>query len=74
MPVYFLIQSTMIYVVGIKVFAQLHRYDNIYFSGSTVAILITFLAVVVSTAEVFHRVIEVPSKILTHKFYDFITS
>jgi peptidoglycan/LPS O-acetylase OafA/YrhL len=74
MPGYFLTQSTLIYVVGIKVFSQLHHEDNISFLGSAMATLITCLAVVVPAAEMFHRVVEVPSKIFAHKFFDFITS
>jgi peptidoglycan/LPS O-acetylase OafA/YrhL len=73
-PGYFLTQSTLIYVVGIKVFSHLHQEDNISFPGSVMVTLITCLAVVVPAAEVFHRVVEVPSKICAHKFFDFITS
>ncbi|KAI9734049.1 MAG: hypothetical protein M1818_006987 [Claussenomyces sp. TS43310] len=70
---YFLIQSTMIYLVGIKVFAKLHHEDGISFPGSTMVTLITCLAVVIPAAELFHRLVEVPSKVFAHKFYDFIT-
>jgi peptidoglycan/LPS O-acetylase OafA/YrhL len=64
----------MIYVVGIRVFAQLHHVDGVDFPAATVVTLITCLAVVVPAAELFHRVVEVPSKIFAHKFYDFITN
>ena len=71
---YFLVQSTLIYLVGIKVFRSLHHDNATSFSGSVIATLITCLVVVVPTAEVFHRVVEVPSKLLSHKFFDFITA
>ena len=64
----------MIYIVGIKVFSKLHHDNGISFPGSATVTLITCLAVVVPAAEVFHRVIEVPSKVFAHKFSDFITS
>jgi peptidoglycan/LPS O-acetylase OafA/YrhL len=71
---YFLVQSTLIYVVGIRVFAKLHHDDDVSFPGATAVTLITCLAVVVPAAELFHRLVEVPSKIFAHMFYDFITS
>jgi hypothetical protein len=71
---YFLIQSTLIYIVGIRVFSKLHHGNSISFSGSTMVTLITCVAVVVPAAEIYHRVIVVPSKAFAHKFYDFITS
>lgn len=71
---YFLIQSTLIYLVGIRVFSKLHHEDSISFSGSTVVTLITCIAVVVPAAEIYHRVIVVLSKAVAHKFYDLITS
>jgi hypothetical protein len=71
---YFLIQSTLIYLVGIRVFSELHHEDSISFSGLTVVTLITCIAVVAPAAEIYHRVIVVPSKAFAHKFYDSITS
>lgn len=71
---YFLIQSTLIYIVGIRVFTKLHHDDGIDFRGSTMVTFITCLAVVVPAAEIFHRVVEVPSKVFAHTFYDFITN
>jgi peptidoglycan/LPS O-acetylase OafA/YrhL len=35
---------------------------------------ITCLVVTIPLAELFHRLVETPSKLLAHKFYDFITS
>ncbi|KAL1970097.1 hypothetical protein VTN77DRAFT_6502 [Rasamsonia byssochlamydoides] len=70
---YFLIQSNMIYIVGIRVFTQLRR-EGLSFAGSTVVTLITCLAVTIPAAEAFYRLVELPSKVLAHRFYDFITS
>ncbi|RMD39449.1 hypothetical protein DV735_g5680, partial [Chaetothyriales sp. CBS 134920] len=71
---YFLVQSPMMYTVGIKVFTSLRTTDHIGFSGACMVTLITCLAVIVPMAEVFYRCVEIPSKIGAHKFYDFITS
>jgi hypothetical protein len=71
---YFLIQSTLIYLVGIRVFFKLHHKDSISFLGSTVVTLITCISVVVPATEIYHRVLVVPSKAFAHKFYDLITS
>ena len=64
----------MIYLVGIKVFTELHHYRSVSFAGSVMVTLITSLVVVVPVAEIFHRTVELPSKVLAHKFYDFVTS
>lgn len=63
----------MIYLVGIKVFTQL-RHNHISFPGSVTVTLITCLVVIVPLAELFYRLVEQPSKLLAHKFYNFITS
>jgi peptidoglycan/LPS O-acetylase OafA/YrhL len=36
--------------------------------------LITCLVVTIPAAEVFYRLVELPSKLLAHKFFDFITA
>lgn len=70
---YFLTQSILIYLVGIKVFTRTHHFDGASFPGSTIATLISCLVVTIPMAELFYRVIEVPSKVVAHKFFDFIT-
>ena len=64
----------MIYLVGIKVFTKLHLDNGVSFPGSTIVALITCLIVIIPLAELFHRLVQEPSKLLAHKFYDFITS
>lgn len=64
----------MIYLVGIKVFTQLHHFDKVSFAGSVMVTLITCLSVIIPSAEVFYRLVELPSKVWAHKFYDFITA
>ncbi|RMZ81377.1 hypothetical protein DV738_g2262, partial [Chaetothyriales sp. CBS 135597] len=64
---YFLVQSPMMYTVGIKTFTALRTTHNIRYSGSCMVTLITCLAVIVPMAEVFYRVVEIPSKIGEHR-------
>lgn len=63
----------MMYLVGITVFTQLRDQNN-SFTGSVMVTFITCLVVTIPLAELFHRLVETPSKLLAHKFYDFITS
>ncbi|RQM04786.1 hypothetical protein DH86_00004339, partial [Scytalidium sp. 3C] len=70
---YFLIQSTMIYLAGIKTFQHL-RANHTSNQGAVIVAFITSLAVVVPVAELFYRLVEEPSKLFAHKFYDFLTS
>lgn len=69
---YFLIQSTMIYLVAIKVFQSMRPHNS--FPGSVLVALITSLIVIIPLAELFYRLVQQPSKLLAHKIYDFITS
>ncbi|RFU28629.1 hypothetical protein B7463_g7696, partial [Scytalidium lignicola] len=70
---YFLIQSTMIYLVGIKTFQHLLA-NHISYSGSVMVALITSLAVIIPMVELFYRLVEQPSELFAHKFYNFLTS
>lgn len=70
---FFLIQSTMIYIVGIRVFMHLRYKKDMSFPGSTIVTLITCLAVVIPAAEAFHWLVEKPSKLLAHKSFEWIT-
>ncbi|KAG0645650.1 hypothetical protein D0Z07_8555 [Hyphodiscus hymeniophilus] len=69
---YFLVQSTMIYLVGIKTFQSMRGHNS--FPGSVIVSFITSLLVTIPVAEAFYRIIQEPSKVLAHKSYDFITS
>ncbi|TVY83849.1 hypothetical protein LSUE1_G001624 [Lachnellula suecica] len=69
---YFLTQSIIVYLVGIKVFTQVRRNDHGSFPGATIATLVTCVAVTVPVAEVFYHLVELPSKLLAHRFFDFL--
>jgi len=71
---FFLIQSTMIYLVGIKLFTRLQEVDRVSFSGSVIVTLMTCLLVIVPLAEMFHWLVVMPSKAFSHRAFDFITS
>ena len=71
---YFLLQSIFAYIVGIRVFDSLRNKHKISSGGSVMVTLITCLAVTVPAAELFHRLIVVPSRYLSHNFHDFIIS
>lgn len=64
----------MMYIVGIRVFNSLYTNHHISFGGSNMVALITCLVVTIPLAELFYRLVELPSKHLAHKFYDFITA
>ncbi|EED14776.1 conserved hypothetical protein [Talaromyces stipitatus ATCC 10500] len=70
---YFLLQSIFAYIVGIRVFEGL-RSRHVPHDGAVMVALITCIAVTVPAAELFHRLIVVPSRYLSHNFYEFITS
>lgn len=67
---YFLIQSIIIYTAGIKVFTQTRQYDGANFPSSTIAALVTCLVATIPAAELFYRLVELPSKVLAHRFFD----
>ncbi|RDW66689.1 hypothetical protein BP5796_09438 [Coleophoma crateriformis] len=71
---YFLVQSIIIYLVGTLVFRKVRRDDNSTSSAAAIASLISCLAITVPAAEIFHRLIELPSKVFAHKLYDFVTA
>ncbi|EEA23284.1 hypothetical protein TMatcc_002141 [Talaromyces marneffei ATCC 18224] len=71
---YFLLQSILAYIVGIPVFESLRNHHGIPYGGSVMVTLITCIAVTVPAAELFQRLIVVPSRYFSHIFYEFITS
>lgn len=73
-PGFFLIQSTIIYLLGIKLFIRLQDVSKASFSGSVIVTLMTCLIVIIPLAELFHRLVVMPSKAFSHICFDFITS
>ncbi|KAL5320386.1 hypothetical protein ACEPPN_011187 [Leptodophora sp. 'Broadleaf-Isolate-01'] len=71
---FFLIQSTIIYLLGIKLFIRLQDVSKASFSGSVIVTLMTCLIVIIPLAELFHRLVVMPSKAFSHICFDFITS
>ncbi|BDD55187.1 hypothetical protein MPDQ_007681 [Monascus purpureus] len=71
---FFLTQSTMMYIAGIRVFHHLAHDRGLSYSGTTVVTLIICLVLVPVTAEAFYRLVQRPSRAFSHLFYDFITS
>ncbi|TVY23352.1 hypothetical protein LHYA1_G008195 [Lachnellula hyalina] len=69
---YFLIQSIIIYTAGIKVFTQTRQHDGANFPSSTIAALVTCLVTTIPAAELFYRLVELPSKVLAHRFFDIL--
>jgi peptidoglycan/LPS O-acetylase OafA/YrhL len=69
-----LLQSIFAYIVGIRVFESLRTNHGVSYGGSVMVTLITCIVITVPAAELFHRLIVVPSRYLSHNFYEFITS
>ncbi|KAF8866738.1 hypothetical protein BDZ45DRAFT_639070 [Acephala macrosclerotiorum] len=58
---WFLTQSIIIYSVGIKLFLHLHK-NGVSETGATIACLLVCVLTVIPMAEVFYRLIEIPSQ------------
>jgi peptidoglycan/LPS O-acetylase OafA/YrhL len=58
---WFLIQGLIIYTVGIKLFLHLHSVGGSEIE-TTIACLVVCVLTVIATAEVFYRLVEIPSK------------
>ncbi|OJJ45247.1 hypothetical protein ASPZODRAFT_133878 [Penicilliopsis zonata CBS 506.65] len=71
---YFLITAPMLYIAGIPLFSHLHFSQHVSFSGSCIATLLVSLLLVAVAGELFYRLVERPTKLLAHAFYDFITA
>jgi peptidoglycan/LPS O-acetylase OafA/YrhL len=65
----FLVQSIIVYTLGIKVYQALHIANDI--AAVAICFFVT-IAASVGGAEVFYRVIEVPSHVLSHVAFDWI--
>ncbi|KAF1935213.1 hypothetical protein EJ02DRAFT_460576 [Clathrospora elynae] len=66
---YFLVQSIVIYTLGIKLYQMLHMANNI--TAVAVCFFVT-LAASAGGAEIFYRAIEVPSHVLSYMAFDWI--
>ncbi|KAI9839457.1 MAG: hypothetical protein M1819_002082 [Sarea resinae] len=69
---YFFMQGIIIYTAGIKLFMHLNVEKHLSHPASNVVTLIVCLITTVVGAEVFHRLIDYPSQLLAHKFFDWI--
>lgn len=70
---YFLIQSTIVYTAGIKLFLLLHLdKHHLSFPAASTICLIVSLLILVPGAELFHRVVDYPSRLLAYKMFDWI--
>ena len=70
---YFLIQSTIIYTIGIKLFLFLHidKY-NLSSQLATGLCLLVCLGVSIPCAEIFHSFVDYPSKLIAHVIFNWI--
>ena len=66
---YFIVQSIMIYTLGIKLYQTLHIANDI---ASVAVCFFVTLAASASGAEIFYRAVEVPSHVLSHMAFDWI--
>lgn len=69
---YVLVQSPIMYTMGIKLCSHLRLDNKKPYSGAVVAVLVTTLAVAIPVTELFYRLVKLPSKALTHAFYDWM--
>ncbi|OJD32422.1 uncharacterized protein BKCO1_3800041 [Diplodia corticola] len=70
---YFLIQATVIYTAGIKLFLHLRIDKNWPEGASNIVCLAVCLVTVVPGAELFYRVVDYPSQVLARVAWDFMT-
>jgi hypothetical protein len=68
-PGFFLMQSIITYTLGIKLYQTLHITNDI--SAIAVCFFVT-LATSLGIAEIFYRIVEVPSHVLSHVAFDWI--
>ncbi|OAL42977.1 hypothetical protein IQ07DRAFT_525281, partial [Pyrenochaeta sp. DS3sAY3a] len=66
---FFLTQNLIIYTLGIKMYHSLHISNNVAVVASC---FFATLAATIGSAEVFYRVIEIPSHVLSHLVFDWI--
>jgi peptidoglycan/LPS O-acetylase OafA/YrhL len=66
---FFLVQSIVVYTLGIKLYQMLHLSSDM--AVVAVCFFVT-LATSVGGAEIFYRIVEVPSQVLSHVAFDWI--
>ncbi|KAI9642475.1 hypothetical protein NHQ30_009280 [Ciborinia camelliae] len=69
---WFLVQSTIIYTVGIKLFTHLTEARNASFEAATTACFFVCLLTVIPSAEIFYRLIDFPSQAFARATFDWI--
>jgi predicted neutral ceramidase superfamily lipid hydrolase len=68
-PGFFLVQSIIIYTLGIKL------YQVLYIDNNVAAIVVCFfvtLAASAGGAEIFYRIVDVPSHVSSHLLFDWM--
>lgn len=68
----FLVQSTIVYTMGIKLFLYLNQDKTILFPGAVSICLAVCVVASGVAAEVFYRLVDYPSRILAHVLFDWI--
>jgi hypothetical protein len=68
---WFLVQGIIIYTLGIKFFVYLHR-KGWSDTGATLLCLPVCLGAVIPSAEIFFRLVELPSQILAKESFEWI--
>ena len=63
----------MIYIVGIRLYKTVRFNRGVAQPGAAMVTLITMIPLVAIVAEIFYRLVEMPSKIFAHKAFEWIT-
>ncbi|KAI4152415.1 MAG: hypothetical protein LQ340_002923 [Diploschistes diacapsis] len=71
---WFLTQSWIIYVVGIKLFMRLTQGNGASTTAANVACFFVCLIMTIGVGEVFHRLVDYPADAFAHLFYDWLTA
>ncbi|KAB8298717.1 hypothetical protein EYC80_000892 [Monilinia laxa] len=69
---WFLVQSIIIYTVGIKLFVHLTETRNAPFEGAATGCFFVCLLTVIPSAEIFYRLIDFPSQAFARATFDWI--
>lgn len=66
---WFLVQSILVYTMGIRLYQALHMKEEV---AATAVCFFAVLGATTVAAEIFYRVVEVPSHVLSHAAFDWI--
>lgn len=69
---WFLVQSIIIYIAGIKLFLHLNIQKQWPPEGSVVTCPVVCFVSVITIGEVFYRLVKYPSKALAYRLFDWI--